>query len=136
MVEVDELVPLSGRSVPFAAPSAAAGLRAATASTKLERKISLRSDIPDTPFLGPRPSCLRANGSWSRVDRNEAEAEGSGGPGLRLVGRDGNRSSPPYASLCARGACPDRLHSRGARRVATPRRLRDTAGDVAGVPMT
>jgi hypothetical protein len=43
--------------VPFAAPSAVAGLKAATASTKLERKISLRSGIPATPFW-PTPVLL------------------------------------------------------------------------------
>ena len=44
--------------MPFAAPSVAAGLMAATASTRLERKISLRSDIPFKPTL-----CLFA-GWW------------------------------------------------------------------------
>lgn len=59
-VLVDVLVPFDGRSVPFAAPSAVAGLRAATASTKLERKISLRSGIAATPFwVHARPACAQ-----------------------------------------------------------------------------
>jgi hypothetical protein len=49
-VVVDVVVPVSGRLVPFAAAIAAVGLMATTASTKPERKTSLRSGIPATPF--------------------------------------------------------------------------------------
>ena len=62
-ITVAVLLPFSGRAVPFVAPCAAAGLRAATASIKLERKISLRGLIPVTPCLGPRASCVLANGA-------------------------------------------------------------------------
>ena len=100
MVVVDVLVPLDGRSVPFAAPSAAAGLRAATASTKLERKISLRSGI--LPLLsGSTPVLLARNGSWYRVGRNGAEAKRVG-ESIGLVGESGDRRYSPLTLTCCR----------------------------------
>jgi hypothetical protein len=44
-------LPTSGRSVPFVAPIAAAGLVAMTAPTKPEIRMSLRNGMSPAPFL-------------------------------------------------------------------------------------
>src|SRR5512133_4331633 len=103
MVVVEELVPLTGRSVPFAVPSAAAGLSAATASTKLERKMSLRSGIPATPFWVPRPSACAQTARGPALDETERRPSAVASQAFDSSAADGNPSSPPYASLCARG---------------------------------
>jgi hypothetical protein len=101
-VVVDVVLPLTGRSVPFAAPSAVAGLKAATASTKLERKISLRSGILATPFWVHARPCLRVNGSWYFVGQNGAEAERVG----ESIGADRRIRRPLFALIVT--SCPGR----------------------------
>src|SRR3984893_4425302 len=70
-------------------------LNAATASTTPERKRSLRRRIPATPCLGPRPS-------WVRKTARRSQRRAVAGRACGSSTVDGNRSNPPYASLCAR----------------------------------
>lgn len=72
---------------------------ATTASTKPERKTSLRSGISATPFSVRSPPFLLAHQPLvARVDRIEVDAGGrSGVRHFHSSAEDGNRPIEPYA---------------------------------------
>ena len=95
------IVPFSGRSVPLAAPIAAAGVMATTASTKPENTMSLRSGIPATPFsisVHARLACPQTARGPAFVG-TEWRPEGRSGGAPPSSAEDDNRSIKLYASF-------------------------------------